>query len=39
VEFFEGDDLDLLTNTISQRTGYQIKDHWLQLFGLCQNCQ
>ncbi|GAB4462765.1 MAG: Fur family transcriptional regulator [Anaerolineales bacterium] len=39
VEFFEGDDLEALTNVISQRTGYQIKEHWLQLFGLCQNCQ
>lgn len=39
VEFFEGDDLDVLTEGIAQRTGYQIKEHWLQLFGLCQNCQ
>jgi Fe2+ or Zn2+ uptake regulation protein len=39
VEFFEGDDLEALTDAISQRTGYQIKEHWLQLFGLCQNCQ
>lgn len=39
VEFFEGDDLDVLTEGIAQRTGYQIKEHWLQLFGLCQTCQ
>lgn len=39
VEFFDGDDLEALTDAISQRTGYQIKEHWLQLFGLCQNCQ
>lgn len=39
VEFFEGDDLEALTKTISRRTGYQIKEHWLQLFGLCSNCQ
>ncbi|GAB4451255.1 MAG: Fur family transcriptional regulator [Anaerolineales bacterium] len=39
VEFFEGDDLEALTNVISQRTGYQIKEHWLQLFGICQNCR
>ncbi|MEW6287606.1 MAG: Fur family transcriptional regulator [Chloroflexota bacterium] len=39
VEFFEGDDLEVLTEAIARRTGYQIKEHWLQLFGLCQNCQ
>ncbi|PWH12415.1 MAG: hypothetical protein DDG60_13230 [Anaerolineae bacterium] len=37
--FFEGDNLDQLFATIAQKTGYVIKDHWLQLFGLCQNCQ
>jgi len=37
--FFEGDDLDALIATISKRTGYQIHDHWLQLFGLCQACK
>ena len=39
VEFFEGDDLDALTKSISKKTGYQIREHWLQLFGLCANCQ
>ena len=39
VTFFEGDDLDTLINTISTKTGYLIREHWLQLFGLCQACQ
>jgi len=39
VTYFEGDDLDMLISTISKKTGYQIKEHWLQLFGLCRNCQ
>ena len=39
VTFFEGDDLDNLISAIANRTGYSIKEHWLQLFGLCQNCQ
>jgi Fe2+ or Zn2+ uptake regulation protein len=39
VTFFEGDDLDTLTRAISKKTGYQISEHWLQLFGLCQVCQ
>jgi len=38
-EFFDGDDLDSLTKSIARKTGYQIKEHWLQLFGLCGNCQ
>ncbi len=37
--FFDGDDLETLTNAIARKTGYQILDHWLQLFGLCANCR
>jgi Fe2+ or Zn2+ uptake regulation protein len=39
VTFFEGDDLDAFFQTISTKTGYQIREHWLQLFGLCQACR
>ncbi|HET9591187.1 MAG TPA: Fur family transcriptional regulator [Anaerolineales bacterium] len=39
VMLFEGDDLDGLINAISKKTGYIIRDHWLQLFGLCEACQ
>jgi len=39
VEFFEGDDLDVLTKSIAKKTGYQINEHWLQLFGLCAACR
>lgn len=39
VTFFEGDDLNDLMQTISKKTGYQIREHWLQLFGLCRACQ
>jgi len=39
VAFFEGDDLDALTASIAKKTGYQIQEHWLQLFGLCANCR
>lgn len=38
-DFFEGDDLRPLIRSISRRTGYSIGEHWLQLFGLCQDCQ
>jgi len=39
VTFFEGDDLGALIQSISKKTGYQIYEHWLQLFGLCEACQ
>jgi Fe2+ or Zn2+ uptake regulation protein len=37
--FFDGDDLDALTKALEKKTGYQIKEHWLQLFGLCADCR
>jgi len=37
--YFEGDDLDPLMATIANQTGYNIREHWLQLFGLCSDCQ
>ena len=39
VTFFEGDDLETLFSNIAQKTGYTIREHWLQLFGLCQSCK
>jgi Fur family transcriptional regulator, ferric uptake regulator len=36
---FEGDDLETLIKSIARRTGFQITEHWLQLFGLCPSCQ
>jgi Fur family transcriptional regulator, ferric uptake regulator len=36
---FEGDDLEKLIRSIARKTGYQITEHWLQLFGLCPNCR
>jgi len=39
VVLFAGDQLDLLFKTISKTSGFQIDGHWLQVFGLCKNCQ
>ncbi len=36
---FEGDQLDHLFNAVSKRTGFQIENHWLQVFGLCNTCR
>ena len=39
VEFFAGDNLDTLIHQIGDQTGYAVQDHWLQLFGLCNECR
>ena len=39
IAFFDGDDVEPLIRSVSKKTGYEIKEHWLQLFGLCENCR
>ncbi|MEZ0396076.1 MAG: transcriptional repressor [Anaerolineales bacterium] len=36
---FDGDDLDALFERVGKQTGFEIKSHWLQLYGLCQECR
>ena len=38
VEFFDGDDLRPLVARVEQESGCRIDEHWLQLFGLCDQC-
>ena len=38
-EYFSGDDLSNLINRLDEERGFQIKGHWLQLHGMCPNCQ
>lgn len=37
--YFSGDDLSSLTAELAQQTGFTIQEHWLQLVGLCTECQ
>jgi Fur family ferric uptake transcriptional regulator len=37
--FFQGDNLDALVLRVERESGFQITDHWLQLFGICAACQ
>lgn len=37
--YFEGENLNQFFQKIGNQFGYTIEDHWLQLFGLCDNCQ
>jgi Fur family transcriptional regulator, ferric uptake regulator len=39
VVFFSGDDLAALTADLAHLTGFDIRDHWLQLLGVCADCQ
>jgi Fe2+ or Zn2+ uptake regulation protein len=39
VSYFSGDRLGPLVETVEGESGYQVKDHWLQLIGLCRLCQ
>jgi len=38
-EYFEGDDLDAFFERVAGEHGYTVKEHWLQLFGVCPACQ
>lgn len=41
VVFFDGENaaMSSLMEEVGIQSGYQIDSHWLQLFGLCANCQ
>jgi Fur family transcriptional regulator, ferric uptake regulator len=39
VEYFSGDTLDSLMEVVEGESGYQVEDHWLQLFGVCESCR
>lgn len=41
VQYFSGDGerMDRLMASVGAESAYVIKDHWLQLFGLCPECQ
>ena len=41
VEYFSGDreKMDDLIAEVGQDSGFQIEDHWLQLFGICSECR
>lgn len=38
-EYFSGDDISKLINAVAAKTGFEIREHWLQLFGLCSDCK
>ncbi len=38
-EYFEGDDLLPLFRRVNEANGFWVKNHWLQLTGICSDCQ
>ena len=39
INFFQGDDLNALVTGVEEKTGYLVQEHWLQLVGICVECQ
>jgi len=37
--YFAGDDLGGLFERVGREKGYLVRDHWLQLTGICPDCQ
>jgi Fur family transcriptional regulator, ferric uptake regulator len=38
-EYFEGDDLEVFFERVAGEHGFTINEHWLQLFGVCSDCE
>lgn len=39
-EYFQGDEgMTTLMQSVEKSSGYQIQEHWLQLLGVCRECQ
>lgn len=38
-EYFEGEDMEAFFDQVAGAHGYKLREHWLQLFGLCSDCR
>jgi len=36
---FEGCDLEAVVASVETQTGFRVQEHWLEMFGLCPQCQ
>ena len=36
---FAGCDIDAIVTAVEAQTGYSVRSHWLEMFGLCPSCQ
>lgn len=37
--YFQGDDLDTFFTSVGKEHGFTVQEHWLQLFGICEECR
>jgi len=37
--YFEGDNLEVFFERVAGEQGFTVKEHWLQLFGVCEECK
>ena len=37
--YFAGDDLTHFIHSVAAQTGFEVREHWFQLFGLCEQCR
>jgi Fur family ferric uptake transcriptional regulator len=37
--YFEGDEMDAFFAQVGGEHGFRVREHWLQLFGVCGECQ
>ena len=35
---FAGCDIDMVVAAVEAQTGYRVREHWLEMFGLCPEC-
>lgn len=35
---FAGCDIDMIVAAVEAQTGYRVREHWLEMFGLCPEC-
>jgi Fe2+ or Zn2+ uptake regulation protein len=38
-DYFEGDDMDAFFSKVASEHGFTVSEHWLQLFGICSDCE
>lgn len=38
-EYFEGDDMNAFFERVAGEHGFTVNEHWLQLFGICSDCE
>lgn len=36
---FAGCDIDMVVAAVEAQTGYRVREHWLEMFGLCPQCR